>query len=913
MKVHNKIIFLLLILFISIGFAYLTRDLTLSGISSIFGNTWDVHFDNVVVSNGSVEANTPVIDTDRTSVSFTVEFSTPGDFYEFTVDAVNGGTIDAMLNTYTSSELDESIANLLEYTVTYADGEELAQYQELNAGDSLTYKIRLYYKLDISEDDLPDSNIPVEITFTTDYVQADSNRIQRYAETHSLYNVLKNEAESGGLAKKYTGVHQDSMDASKSTKDVYHWYANNNADGALVNNKNNVIFANHCWHMIRTTDTGGVKMIYNGEVDNNQCLDTRSAPHVIYSSHSTENLLSNYWYGTDYIYDSTNNSFSIYGNTEQVTWNESTASGLIGKYTCKSTSENGTCNTLYLVESFYNASSAYVFSLVSNSNYRSIGKLPFNINHFSPSDAGYMYGDVYTSNIGYFESFQHWSDAQEILKSSSLSTSYWYADSINYSSTSGRYSMIDAYQVSSTDEFSNLVGKYTFRQSYDSTSYDAYYIAGVNGSTMYYKLLKKGDLISIYQPIVFGDSITDNGNGTYTLNNSISVSLTDWYTNYMNYKNIYTCNSLSSSCSDPRYIISSYANSYGYLNAIDKILISKSRNGLYLNDTILVSKVDWYNNYSNYSDYKYTCNTDSSICTEDSLRLIISYLSNGYSYTSNRYFGSSVTWDGTNYNLVNPIELENYNNINNISTHHYICLSNGKKSCSSVAYIYYYTGNSGFNTFYYIILKDGVLSVSEAINDMFTKNTNNSVIKSGIDAWYKHYLLEKYDSYIEDTIFCNNRSFNGYLGYAGIGGWDENDGDVNEYMEFGDHTDPLICRKVTDRFSVSNNDAKLTYKVGLMSSNELSLSNNKYTRYYLDSYWTLTPSDFNGFFSVDGVKPKNYCVSIRYSSGNDSGLIKTDTIRSITTGVRPAISLKSNVFYSSGNGSKESPYIVFTN
>lgn len=31
---------------------------------------------------------------------------------------------------------------------------------------------------------------------------------------------------------------------------------------------NNVLFANKCWKMVRTTDTGGTKMIYNGEVKN---------------------------------------------------------------------------------------------------------------------------------------------------------------------------------------------------------------------------------------------------------------------------------------------------------------------------------------------------------------------------------------------------------------------------------------------------------------------------------------------------------------------------------------------------------------------------------------------------------------------------------------------------------------------
>ena len=45
--------------------------------------------------------------------------------------------------------------------------------------------------------------------------------------------------------------------------------------------KNNVLFAGQCWQMIRTTDTGGVKMIYNGEAEDGKCLDTRGT-HVMH-------------------------------------------------------------------------------------------------------------------------------------------------------------------------------------------------------------------------------------------------------------------------------------------------------------------------------------------------------------------------------------------------------------------------------------------------------------------------------------------------------------------------------------------------------------------------------------------------------------------------------------------------------
>ncbi|MBQ8132307.1 MAG: hypothetical protein IJ193_07440, partial [Bacilli bacterium] len=71
---------------------------------------------------------------------------------------------------------------------------------------------------------------------------------------NKLYNVLKCETENGGLARKYTGEHKDSFTEAAS-KDIYHWYADNNTNGTAILDKNNVLFAGQCWQMIRTTDT----------------------------------------------------------------------------------------------------------------------------------------------------------------------------------------------------------------------------------------------------------------------------------------------------------------------------------------------------------------------------------------------------------------------------------------------------------------------------------------------------------------------------------------------------------------------------------------------------------------------------------------------------------------------------------
>ena len=86
-----------------------------------------------------------------------------------------------------------------------------------------------------------------------------------YTKTDKLYNVLKRATDVGTYAKEYTGTHQDSI-SGNGDKKIYYWYGSNATNGTTIQNLNNVIFAGQCWQMIRTTDTGGVKMIYNGKV-----------------------------------------------------------------------------------------------------------------------------------------------------------------------------------------------------------------------------------------------------------------------------------------------------------------------------------------------------------------------------------------------------------------------------------------------------------------------------------------------------------------------------------------------------------------------------------------------------------------------------------------------------------------------
>lgn len=105
-KRQNKILLLLLlILGIGIGFAAIATQLKIKGIASVLKPTWKVYWANPTVTTGSVTTDLPTIgedpgDPENTKLIWTTTLALPGDFYEFTVDAVNSGSIDAMITEF---------------------------------------------------------------------------------------------------------------------------------------------------------------------------------------------------------------------------------------------------------------------------------------------------------------------------------------------------------------------------------------------------------------------------------------------------------------------------------------------------------------------------------------------------------------------------------------------------------------------------------------------------------------------------------------------------------------------------------------------------------------------------------------------------------------------------------------------
>ncbi len=184
-KKKHIIILLLLLLSLSVGFALLQANLKINGSSKIQGSSWDIHFENLNVTNGSVALSTgdvgATIQSSRTDITYTVTLNLPGDYYEFTVDAVNAGTVDGMVESVTSKLNNQPITSLpsyLNFSVTYETNDTIEINHLLKAGNSETYKVRIEYKRDITSTDMPTTAINLTLSFGVIYVQADSNGVE---------------------------------------------------------------------------------------------------------------------------------------------------------------------------------------------------------------------------------------------------------------------------------------------------------------------------------------------------------------------------------------------------------------------------------------------------------------------------------------------------------------------------------------------------------------------------------------------------------------------------------------------------------------------------------------------------------------------------------------------------------------
>ena len=228
-------------------------------------------------------------------------------------------------------------------------------------------------------------------------------------------------------------------------------------------------------------------------------------------------------------------------------------------------------------------------------------------------------------------------------------------------------------------------------------------------------------------------------------------------------------------------------------------------------------------------------------------------------------------------------------------------LYHGTKIDDTAAYIGTSAFNSSFNNIAYVSYMYGSLrSIPNA-----RENTNNSTIKTVIDNWYATNLNTNYGKYLSTTaVYCNDRS-------------------TSDNIDFGastrlasNKTPSYDCAATEDKFTVdtSTGNGKLTYPIALMTADEVSFAGglwatNAPTWYYYNSakgsstgsnyWWLLSPGSWSGsnayVFGVNGSSYPGYLNNLNVNG---------------TRGVRPAVSLKSCVKTSGGDGSAGTPYTI---
>lgn len=719
---------------------------------------------------------------------------------------------------------------------------------------------------------------------------ADDTLYAYYIENSKLlYDVLKRAANEGTYARTYTGSHQDSMDSSKSTETIYYWYGSNSTNGTAILNKNNVVFANQCWQMIRTTDTGGVRLLYNGEptitVENGEinydCGSSR--PGHIGGIKTTQSLSGSYYYGDGYTTAVSGNTTTYtLTNATQVTINASNAATEIptivsnNPYTCKSTSSTGTCTTLYKVDSQSSGVNAYVY----DSTYRdAIGVSRYNSNYNSVGDVGYMYNSRYAVNsISFSQSLSLYTKI--ILNSSNLTTygNFYFGD--GYTMSGNNHVLTNAVKGNTiTDYPSSWVGMYMCQSNSSSKCSTIYYIGAIDTSgtnpIIYRATISSGrEYNNSAYKYLFGDSITDNGDGTFEISGNIQeVVQKDWATEYSTKVNKYVCM--------PGY--------YTYDSVNDKYICSD--NGSQKVGALRYVTATTISNIIASSIYKYGFGIASS--------------GSNYELTSNSGEDGTLqyiyNWPNTANSscFTNPGDSISNCGYKTLSKSHYTCY-NLTGVCSTYYYINYISKTDAYSaqiTGGKYVSTD-LTDTNNILYEMLYKgnvNTTNSTIKGNVDLWYQNTLLTNFDSYIDDTIYCNNRTITNF------GGWNPNGGttDSNYLLQFREYSvsTDLSCPNITDKFSVSNNSARLSYKVGLMSSPELNLLNHANARTSANYYWLASPY----FFSRNTATGRGVSANGNWSSNSVSGA---------AGGVRPAVSLISGLEYSKGDGSTTNPYVV---
>ena len=488
------------------------------------------------------------------------------------------------------------------------------------------------------------------------------------SEDKTIYSLVKNRYKNNDT---YVKLYSES-DASTYANPVYYFSGNYQVN-------NNVLFAGFCWNMIRTTENGGIKILYNGvpkdeydsillEQNNYQNLNNDAIyPYTFNSANktwvssnkanNTDGTISfivpengNYilhfdisaFYNENIYATFYKNDFELkktYGinNGDIVLENLTTSDIIKVVYTKKYALSVSGDRVVFSIGKFLGTK----HKTCNNSDSDSIiGENKFNTESNSLGNVGYMYNNNYAYSNKWLVTYQniaYFGGTKTIGNSAS-----W--DGSKYIINNG-----DSINVSK-DTIESVVGKYTCT---NTACTGVRYIKAYDGKYVYYIDSWNGKINTNYEDknYIFGGSF-EVINGNFVMKDTITINLNDWPTKHDDVNNHhYTCLSDTNKCQTIYYIFYADGGQIFYISlndgksidmAINEMLYSENVNK---NDSTVKTIIDnWYkDNLISYTDKL----EDAVFCNNRKIKDYGGWDPNGGNVSNALYFE-----DNTNTSLI---------------------------------------------------------------------------------------------------------------------------------------------------------------------------------------------------------------------------------------------------------------------
>ena len=176
-KILSIVALLIAILGLTIAFSTLSETLTINGTSTLDAAKWGIKFENLssaqVIQDATINDIAIITENQITINNIDVSLKTPGDSVTYTVELVNEGTINAEIYSIEIPSLTEEQEKYIDFKVTYDNGEEVKQGDILNKDSRKNLIIKIEFKKDITESDLPKEGEKISLSYRLNFVQID--------------------------------------------------------------------------------------------------------------------------------------------------------------------------------------------------------------------------------------------------------------------------------------------------------------------------------------------------------------------------------------------------------------------------------------------------------------------------------------------------------------------------------------------------------------------------------------------------------------------------------------------------------------------------------------------------------------------------------------------------------------------